>query len=184
MKNREGYRVCSCCKEEKQLSSANFCSDKNRKSGFSYRCKKCDSTKKDERKNRYKSLSDEQKEKYKSKNRIYTSSGLGRATALICAYRKFDRKRGQNCNLDRNFLVNEIFTKPCIYCSSDKKVGCDRIDNNLGHLKTNVVPCCRVCNTTRMNNFSHQEMLLLGKVIEQINQNRKDKEVINLIMVI
>lgn len=32
MKNREGFRICSCCKLEKELASDNFCSDKNRKS--------------------------------------------------------------------------------------------------------------------------------------------------------
>lgn len=174
MKNREGYRICSCCREEKELSSINFCSDKNRKLGFSYRCKKCDAIKKDNRKERYKKLSDEKKEIYKSKNRKYTSSGLGRATSLICAYRKVDKKKGQSCDLDRDFLVNEIFNKPCIYCNSIENIGCDRINNNLGHLKTNVVPCCRICNTTRMNNFSHEEMFLLGQVIQKINKFRKD----------
>lgn len=172
MKNREGHRVCSCCKLEKELTSNNFCSDKNRKSGFSYRCKSCDSIKKDNRKERYKKLSEEQKEIHRAKNREYTSKGLGRATALICAYRKVDRKKGQVCDLDRDFLVNNIFNKECIYCGSLDNIGCDRVNNNVGHIKTNVVPCCRICNTTRMNNFSHDEMILLGKTIKEINKNR------------
>ena len=174
MKNREGYRICYSCKEEKILSPINFSSDKNRKSGFSYRCKKCDILKTDNRKNRYKKLSEEQKEIYKRKNRKYTSSGLGRATSLICAYRKVDRKKGQICDLDREFMISEIFNKNCVYCNSDKNIGCDRIDNKLGHLKINVVPCCKICNTTRMNNFSHEEMFLLGDVIKKINKNRID----------
>lgn len=172
MKNREGFRICYCCKLEKELASDNFCSDKNRKSGFSYRCKSCDSIKKDNRKERYKKLSEKEKEIYKAKNRDYCSKGLGRATALICAYRKADKKRNQTCDLTREFLVNNIFNKECIYCGSSSNIGCDRIDNNLGHLKTNVVPCCRVCNTTRMNNFTHDEMKVLGKTIKLINENR------------
>ena len=172
MKNKEGFRICSCCKVEKELSFNNFSSDKNRKFGFSYRCKICDSVKKDKRKERYKNLSEQQKEIYKAKNRKYTSSGLGRATALICSYRKADKKRNQICNLDREFLINNIFNKECIYCHSLINIGCDRVDNNLGHIKTNVVPCCRICNTTRMNNFSHDEMILLGKIIKEINNNR------------
>lgn len=172
MKNREGFRICSYCKLEKELSSDNFCSDKNRKFGFSYRCKSCDAIKKDNRKERYKKLSKEEKEIYKAKNREYCSKGLGRATALICAYRKSDKKRNQTCDLDREFLLNNIFNKECIYCGSSSNIGCDRINNNLGHLKTNVVPCCRICNTTRMNNFTHDEMKILGKTIKQINENR------------
>jgi len=174
MINRNGYRVCSCCKIEKELNSESFCSDKNRKFGFSYRCKKCDSVKKDNRKERYKKLSEEQKEIYKARNRSYTSKGLGRATALICAYRKADNKKGLVCDLDREFLVNNIFNKECVYCGDIENIGCDRIDNNIGHLKTNVVPCCRVCNTTRMNNFSYNEMLLLGNTIKQIKEIRKN----------
>lgn len=173
MKNREGYRFCSCCRKEKELLAVNFCSDKNRKLGFSYRCKTCDAIKKDNRKERYKNLSQEQKEIYKSKNRKYTSEGLGRATSLICSYRKTDRKKEQICDLDREFILTEIFNKSCTYCKSTENIGCDRINNNLGHLKTNVVPCCRICNTTRMNNFSHEEMFLLGEVIQKINKLRK-----------
>ena len=83
-----------------------------------------------------------------------------------------DRKKEKICDLDREFLVNEIFNKSCTYCNTTKNIGCDRVDNTLGHLKTNVIPCCKICNTTRMNNFSYDEMLLLGKVIQKINMFR------------
>jgi len=174
--NKDGFRKCSCCKREKELTSVNFYKDKNRLSGMSYRCKECDRKKKDERKGRYKKLSPELKEKYKAKNRLYTSFGSGRATAMICAYRKADRKKGQTCDLDRQFILTEVFKNECFYCGDKNNIGCDRIDNNLGHIKSNVVPCCRDCNTSRMDNFTHDEMKIIGMAIRIVKDRRKNED--------
>jgi len=42
-----------------------------------------------------------------------------------------------------------------------------------GHTKNNVVPCCLECNTARNNNFSFEEMKILGKTIGEIKNSRK-----------
>lgn len=171
-KNREGFRKCSCCKNEKELTEANFCKDKNRPGGRSYRCRNCDSSKKDHRRNRYKQLSSIEKDKAKKKNRDYTKQGKGRAVGILSAYRKYDRSKGFVCDLDTDFILTEIFNKPCVYCGDRQKIGCDRIHNSKGHTKDNVVPCCNNCNTTRMNLYSHSEMLLIGEVIRKIKLDR------------
>lgn len=62
--------------------------------------------------------------------------------------------------------------KPCVYCGDTHLIGCDRIDNSKGHLKTNVVPCCCSCNKARGDSFSYEEMLVLGNTIKQIKSNR------------
>lgn len=63
--------------------------------------------------------------------------------------------------------------KPCTYCGdTQEEIGCDRIDNSKGHTKDNVVPACKTCNVSRMDNFTHEEMLVLGKTIKQIKINR------------
>lgn len=36
----------------------------------------------------------------------------------------------------------------------------------------NVVPCCYDCNCARNNNFTHEEMFILGKTIREIKNNR------------
>jgi ribosomal protein L28 len=143
--------------------------------GYAYRCRECDSKKMDSRKNRYKNSSEEEKEKYKAKNRKYTSFGVGRAVAMVCAYRKMDRNKGQSCDLTKEFLIEEIFSKNCIYCGDNEKIGCDRVSNKEGHTKKNVVPCCRTCNITRMNNYTHEEMLLIGETIKHIKELRKQR---------
>lgn len=37
---------------------------------------------------------------------------------------------------------------------------------------SNVVPCCYVCNCARNNNFSFDEMKILGKTIKKIMEDR------------
>ena len=69
-------------------------------------------------------------------------------------------------------MINNILTKPCIYCGDTKRIGCDRIHNDGGHTKDNVVPCCYDCNCARNNNFSYEEMKVLGKTIREIKNNR------------
>lgn len=172
VKNRDGFRLCSCCKKEKELNSENFCSDKNRRHGFSYRCRKCDSSKKDHRRERYKKMPTDQKERHKKKNKEYRSDGYGRATCMVSSYKGIDRKKGLDCDIDKYFLVENIFKKECFYCGEKGKLGCDRIDNEKGHLRDNVVPCCRSCNTTRMNNYSHEEMIIIGDAIRLIKKLR------------
>jgi hypothetical protein len=33
----------------------------------------------------------------------------------------------------------------------------ERIDNNIGHIKSNTVLCCYKCNCTRHNAYTHEE---------------------------
>ena len=48
----------------------------------------------------------------------------------------------------------------------------DRLDNSIGYTKENCVVCCPLCNGIRSNILTVNEMLLLGKTINQIKRNR------------
>jgi len=52
----------------------------------------------------------------------------------------------------------DIFSKPCAYCATDKKVSVDRIDNAVGYLPENVQPCCKVCNQMK-HAMTHQDFV-------------------------
>lgn len=95
-----------------------------------------------------------------------------KVSKMISAYKCSDKKRGKICNYTKDWIIENIVTKKCIYCGSNKNVGCDRINNNFGHTIDNTVPACYICNTVRSNLFTVDEMKLLGKVIEQITKNR------------
>lgn len=97
-----------------------------------------------------------------------------KASKMISAYRCKDIKNGlPECNIDIDWMIDNIIKKPCIYCGDTKRIGCDRINNNLGHTKDNVVPCCYECNCARNNNFTYSEMFILGDSIRKIKETRK-----------
>ena len=67
----------------------------------------------------------------------------------------------------------------CSYCK--RKLlpsaggGLDRLDNSRGYTKDNVVPCCGICNIARGDNFSVEEMKILGATIAEILDKRPPK---------
>jgi hypothetical protein len=64
----------------------------------------------------------------------------------------------------------------CFYCGSDLfKFGgssLDRIDNTLGYVVTNVVPCCKNCNITRNTLYSVEETKVM---IQALLRHRESK---------
>lgn len=62
--------------------------------------------------------------------------------------RATDKKRGLNNNLTIEWVQSE-FKKGCNYClraENECKMSLDRLDNSIGHIMSNVVPCCNFCN--------------------------------------
>lgn len=99
----------------------------------------------------------ESKRKYYHENKAellgkqleYCKTRKGRANYLINSYKRDDKNynRGE-CTLTTQWILENIFTKPCHYCGESdwNKLGCDRIDNDLPHTPENCVPCCYACN--------------------------------------
>lgn len=107
--------------------------------------------------------------------KIPNNNALSRmkASKMISAYRLKDKRNGVPiCDIDIDWMISNITTKPCFYCGDTNRIGCDRIDNSKGHTKDNVVPCCYDCNCARNDNFSHEEMIILGKTISEIKSKR------------
>lgn len=96
-----------------------------------------------------------------------------KASKMISSYKIKDRKAGlQECDITIDWMLNNITNQPCIYCGDTNRIGCDRINNDVGHLKSNVVPCCYECNCARNRNFTFDEMKELGLTIKEIKQKR------------
>lgn len=92
-----------------------------------------------------------------------------KVSKMLSAYRLKDKKKGLQTDIDFEWTFNIISNSKCIYCENTENIGLDRIDNLKGHTKNNVVPCCYICNTTRNNNFSFEEMKIMGKIIKEIH---------------
>ena len=97
-----------------------------------------------------------------------------KASKMISAYKNKDKKMGfeNQCDIDIDWMIKNIFNQPCIYCGDTHRIGCDRIDNDKPHTKDNVVPCCIECNTARNNFFTFDEMKIIGNTIRKIKEDR------------
>lgn len=81
---------------------------------------------------------------------------LRRAKVLLYEYNRADKKRGLcEGNLTPQWIVDNIFTKPCAHCGKAgwQVIGCNRIDDDKPHTIDNVEPCCQKCNS-KMNAIS------------------------------
>lgn len=97
----------------------------------------------------------------------------------LLQYKTIDLKKNLKFDLDFEWFKENILWHPCVYCGDWDFVGCDRIDNNKGHTKDNCVPCCHLCNITRGNRFTHEEMIIIGesiKLVKEIRNVEKSKE--------
>ena len=89
-----------------------------------------------------------------------------------CKHR--DKKYPENSRY--NFTDDElknVLAQQCFYCNDSENIGLDRINNNLGHCKGNVIPCCSFCNMVRGDRFTVDEFKILGRDIEKIKKKRK-----------
>lgn len=90
------------------------------------------------------------------------------------------RKAAQYGDFDISFIEYcDLLAQQCHYCDFTLNlsgVGLDRVDNNRGYAKDNVVPCCWTCNRVKAHEFNYQEMIMLGSHIKTIRQHRVQTE--------
>jgi hypothetical protein len=100
------------------------------------------------------------------------------------------KRNAQSTGIEGNLTYDEFvkFTsmETCHYCgdkitwnSHRQRKGnyssayhLDRKNNSLGYTKDNCVVCCSLCNSTKTNQFSYEEMCKIGKVIGEIKWKR------------
>lgn len=156
-------KVCITCKIDLPLSE--FYQTKSTKQYSSY-CKTCDK----KRRLTYKNTHTEEGREAIRK-RVNLNYLRNRITYILKDYKRRDRNKNLENDLTKEYLTKQLQYN-CIYCGFPS-TGLDRIDNSKGHTQNNCVPCCKECNLARMNNFTHLEMLILGKTISQIKTLRQ-----------
>ena len=62
------------------------------------------------------------------------------------AYKAKAKRKKIHFDLSLDYFRN-FWKKPCYYCGGEiKTIGLDRINNNNGYEKNNIVSCCSICN--------------------------------------
>jgi len=164
------HRTCFRCDRSLEATPENFYREKSRPLGLSYECKGCHRARKkgrDRRKERWRTLSPEQKELRRQRMLRWSRTQRGRATHLRKAYQRIDA-----CDLTAEEILTYI-VQPCVYCGTTaENRGLDRIDNRKPHIKGNVHTACGECNIMRGNRFTVDEMKLVGAVVARIRTAR------------
>ncbi len=94
------------------------------------------------------------------------------APQLYENYKYSDKTHQRQFNLTIPFIKSMIING-CSYCKvsyGEDNIGLDRINNKLGHIIGNVIPCCYKCNYTRKN-MPFAAWLLIVPTLEIIRKN-------------
>lgn len=84
-----------------------------------------------------------------ARSRVSRSLASERHKHILTDSKRADKIRGRANDLDRDF-IREAIANGCMYCGdTSSQMTLDRIDNAVGHLKSNVVPACIRCNYFR-----------------------------------
>lgn len=123
---------------------------------------------KEELKERARKYNKEHKEELKEYHREYYKTLKGRSIHLALVHRQHDQDKGFDTsrNITAEWILENIFSgQKCIYCgeSNWKKLGVDRINNELGHTPENCICSCWECNKARGNKYSFEEFMKLKK---------------------
>ncbi len=80
--------------------------------------------------------------------------------------KRADKTKGRENDLDREF-IRKLIDEGCAYCADhDGRMTLDRIDNTLGHLKSNVAASCMRCNYFRRD-MPHAAWMMVAPKIRQ-----------------
>jgi hypothetical protein len=87
---------------------------------------------------------------------------------MLKSYRKRDREAGFSpTDLDYK-SVEELVSQPCSYCEdTELTMTLDRVDNNQGHVRANVLPACFRCQMLR-GSMPYKAWLRIAKVVKEV----------------
>lgn len=153
-------KTCITCGIEK--SSNSFRRDKSSSDGLRGDCVDCYNTK------LRKYYASESGQKHLRKRNVKHRMNAAKSNAS---------RRGIRWSLSASEYYSITDDVVCIYCNDYLPAfgsRLDRVDNSVGYIAGNVVPCCSRCNTIKSNHFTYEEMMLLGVTIKEIYKNRNN----------
>lgn len=175
LRKRLNTGQCQICKEIKPFKALNTsecgaCYEKKRRR-IQIEEAKLDPIKMNKLKETYR------KNYLKGKNKGHYKTLMRRVSTQLHAY----KSRDPDSDLDWNWFIDNIVDKNCHYCGiSDKdaydftknRLHVDRKDPKKGYSKDNCVPACKACNTAKLNIWSYEETLMIGKLLSRLRALR------------
>jgi len=152
------------------------CGEKLKENFYHNRKNICKNCLKSKTKNRYQSMTEEEKTLYKEKQKKWGVDNPFRLRFLAL------KNRAKTYSIDLNFddsYLEELYKKQngkCFYSGLDMTferdgkyiMSVDRIDSNKGYVKDNVVLCCSIINSMK-NTLSTEEFFLIIKKLSEYN---------------
>lgn len=107
--------------------------------------------------------------KMSAKKKILRAAGTCSEDFIYMDCKQSDKKKSLEFDLDRNF-IRDLISSGCSYCGETKiRMGLDRIDNTLGHIKINVVAACMRCNYLRRD-MPHDAWMMLVPAVRMARE--------------
>jgi hypothetical protein len=155
--HKEGLKNCYICKQIKPRTKFYFYLSKKGKW-----CSSCIECKKKER----------QRIRIKKFSNSWWSDKYSRIKSRA-------KIRGIQFNLSKDDFKSLRKHSTCFYCGIAKLpfITIDRKNNNRGYTTDNCIQCCHWCNRTKGRKFSFEEMIILGKTLNDIYRKRNKKVV-------
>lgn len=164
-------KTCSKCKIEKNYSDFHKSSIKKNRDGYRSWCKSCIKIDNSLRESRYKGTRKKYREEHKTdlaeNKRIYYLNNREKVlktnsnyrTSLNYRYISY-KNNAKHRNIDWSLTKEEfeiLWNKDCHYCGAEiATIGIDRVDSKIGYITSNIVPCCSICNTIKLD-FTYTE---------------------------
>lgn len=60
-------------------------------------------------------------------------------------------------------VFNRLCNLQCVYCGGNA-TGLDRVDSSEGYIEDNIVPCCSLCNTMKLNHSTDRFLSHVEKI--------------------
>jgi hypothetical protein len=164
-----GTKICKVCKIEKEYSE--YHKAKTGVGGVRNTCKECRKEEKIEYLSRdY--VKEKQKQHYidnKLEIRKRTKAHYWTINGQFHQY----KKRAKKSNIKFELIERDctpFFETNCVYCGGKiNGLGIDRVDNKLGYILNNIVPCCSKCNFMKHTMNKDEFIQHIKQIINYLN---------------
>jgi len=162
-------KVCKICKIEKDYSE--YHKSKLCVGGVRTTCTEC----RKEEKKEYSArdyVIEKKKRKYQENKESIRERLKTYYWTLTSQYHEY-KKRAKKKNID--FLLSKkdcekYYNTNCYYCDGKiKGLGIDRIDNKIGYVKDNILPCCSKCNFMKHIMSKDEFIQHIKQIIKHLN---------------